>query len=443
MGLVTGVCLSTKGHHVTCLDIDPSVVDKLNRGEPHIHEKGLHGMLAHVTGRRIFTAARAEPEALEGKDITIIAVGTPSVNGSIDLSSVGHAGRMFAGHIASSGQYSSVVLKSTVVPGTTDSYLRGIIEQESGRKLGEFGLGMNPEFLREGEAIDDFMRPDRIVIGYEDNRTRSLLEELYAPWDCPKLFVNTRTAEMIKYANNCLLATQISAVNELANIAAVLGGIDIHEVMKGVHLDRRWSPLLGDGQRICPGILTYLLPGCGFGGSCFPKDVQALLGQAGSLGVSGRILEAVLETNRHQPLEVTRLLEIGLGNLHGKRVAILGLAFKPGTDDMRESPSIPIIHSLLAAGATVAAADPVAFENATRMFDAPGLSIHSMWQEAVAGAAAVALITAWPQYAAIDPDDLKSLMGGDLIIDARAILDMERFSGFRVCKIGFTPKGMK
>jgi UDPglucose 6-dehydrogenase/GDP-mannose 6-dehydrogenase len=312
VGLVTGVCLSAKGHKVTCLDINPGIVKRLNQGEPHLYEKGLRELLSSVISNGLFRAALAEPQALEGSSITIIAVGTPSVNGSIDLSSVGNAGLLFARYLKGTRRYSSVVLKSTVIPGTTDTYLRTIIEHESGMVLGEFGLGMNPEFLREGEAIEDFMEPDRIVIGYEDNTTKSLLEELYSPWGCTKLFVNTRTAEMIKYANNCLLATQISAVNELANIASAVSGVDIFEVMQGIHLDKRWSPILEDGQRVQPEILTYLRPGCGFGGSCFPKDVEALLSQARSLNAPALILEAVLEylvlpSNRAQTISENHL----------------------------------------------------------------------------------------------------------------------------------------
>jgi UDPglucose 6-dehydrogenase len=440
VGLVTGVCLSAKGHNVTCLDIDPTIVKKLNQGKPHIYEKGLQELLSYVISTGLFKAILAGPEALEGSDITIIAVGTPSVDGSIDLSSVGSAGRLFARYLKESQKYSSVVLKSTAVPGATDTYLKNIIEQESGMTLGEFGLGMNPEFLREGEAIEDFMEPDRIVIGYEDNGTKSLLEELYSPWNCNKLFVNTRTAEMIKYANNCLLATQISAVNELANIAAAIGGVDIQDVMEGIHLDKRWSPILKDGQRVYPGILTYLRPGCGFGGSCFPKDVEALLSQARLMSVPARILEAVLETNKQQPLEIIRLLESGLGTLKGKRVTVLGLAFKPGTDDIRESPALTVIPSLLDCGAEVSAADPIAFRNAEKHFSSSDISIHADWRRAVKGADAVVVLTSWQDFIEIEPDVLMNLMEGDLIVDARAILNRDKFRDFRLIRIGCTPR---
>src|ERR1035441_9753931 len=276
VGLVSGVCLAAKGHEVVCLDLRAEVVEKLNRAQPHIHEPGLPELLRRVISETRFRATLSRDDALRDASLILIAVGTPSAEGRIDLQHIATAAQQIGACLKSSGRFVAVVVKSTVVPGTTDGPVRKILEESSGKKLGQFGLGMNPEFLREGNAVADFMNPDRIVLGHEDAETRRLLGELYRPWSCEKLEVNTRTAEMIKYANNCLLATQISAVNELANLCSKIGNVDVLQVMAGVHLDKRWNPLDPAGRRVNPAILSYLLPGCGFGGSCFPKDVQAL-----------------------------------------------------------------------------------------------------------------------------------------------------------------------
>ena len=338
VGLVSGVCLAAKGHYVTCVDINPNVVAKLNKGVPHIYECGLEELLKDSLNARQFSATTDLHAGLKTADLVIIAVGTPTRDGVIDLTYVREAARSIGAYMKATGRSLAVVVKSTVVPGTTDTVVKQEIEAALGLKFPAFGLGMNPEFLREGEAIVDFMEPDRIVLGHEDNRTLALLEELYAPWSCDKVRVNTRTAELIKYANNALLATQISAINEIANLSAAVGGIDIMDVVRGVALDKRWSPVV-DGKRVSPPILDYLIPGCGFGGSCFPKDVKALRSQGRNLGLEMSLLNSVLEVNDAQPDQVVRILESHLGDLAGRRVLVLGLAFKPGTDDVRESAS--------------------------------------------------------------------------------------------------------
>ena len=236
VGLVSGVCLASKGHNVTCLDLWQEVVDDLNRGKPHIHEEGLHSLLSNVLKTKKFRVRKASLKNFGNPELIIIAVGTPSQKGKINLAHVQNAAKLVGNYLRRAKRFVSVIVKSTVVPGTTDTFVRKVLERASGKKLGAFGLGMNPEFLREGAAVEDFLAPDRIVLGHETPETLRHLETLYAPWDCDKLPVNSRTAEMIKYVSNCLLATQISAVNELANLAAVLGGIDSCEVMQGIHL---------------------------------------------------------------------------------------------------------------------------------------------------------------------------------------------------------------
>lgn len=440
VGLVTGVGLAARGHTVTCVDVNPQIIEMLNRGEVAIYERGLDAILVDVQEAGRFRATMHFAEAVNESELSIIAVGTPDTHGQIDLRHVQEAAMDIGRALGDKSSYHTVVVKSTVLPGTTDSVILPILEEFSGKKLGKFGLGVNPEFLREGNALEDFMKPDRIVLGSDDALSAKKLMELYAGWEVDFVEVNMRTAEMIKYVNNCLLATQISVTNEIANLVTALGGIDIVEVMHGVYLDRRWNPIDSDGQRVNPGILTYLFPGCGFGGSCLPKDIQALIAQGKQLGLPMWVMDAVLKVNNEQPLQVVSLLTQALEDLHGKRIAVLGLAFKPNTDDVRQSPALPIIRDLLTKGVYVTATDPVAYAKAKQELARLRVPIHADWREAVQDADAVVFATGWDEYRTISPKELKSLMSGDLIVDARHVLPATGFAGqFRIYKIGNVP----
>jgi UDPglucose 6-dehydrogenase len=432
VGLITGVCLASRAHDVTVVDLSQPVVDGLNQGRPHIYERQLDGLLRSVLDAGRFRATTDLAKAATESDVIIVAVGTPSVDGAIDLTQVRASSASIGALLARNREHRSVVIKSTVLPGTTDTVVRQTLEA-SGLRAGEFGLGMNPEFLREGEAIDDFMHPDRIVLGHEDARTLARLEELYASWDCEKLRVNTRTAELIKYANNALLATQISTMNEIANLAGAIGGIDAMEVVEGVQLDGRWSPRI-DGRRVSPGVLRYLVPGCGFGGSCFPKDVQALRTQGESLGLPMAVLNAVLTVNETQPEQVLQILSRELGDLRSRSCLVLGLAFKPDTDDVRESASIKIVRSLLAAGAGVAAHDPIAAPNFARALgnDRTRVAFVDDWRAAAARADVIVIATAWAEYEGLADLDL----AGKTVFDARRMFEPARLAGARYLSIG-------
>ena len=431
VGLVSGVCLAAKGHHVTCVGITPHIVESLNRGVPTIYEIGLEALLQEAIRAGRFKATTDLTNALTESEGAIIAVGTPSEKGIIDLTYVRAVACQIGAFIKTRDSFLPVIVKSTVVPGTTDSVVRQEIEAASGKKLGAFGLGMNPEFLREGNAVLDFMEPDRIVLGYEDAGTLAFLQTLYAPWACDKLAVNTRTAEMIKYSNNALLAVQISAVNELANLATAIGGIDILDVMKGVHLDKRWNPIV-DGKRVAPDILTYLIPGCGFGGSCFPKDVQAIRSQGEQAGLPMAMLNAVLAINEAQPLEVLAILERELGTLAGKSCLVLGLAFKPDTDDVRESASLHIIRALLDKGARVSAHDPIAAENFKRAFGPSGVTYCQDWKAAVPAMDIIIVATRWSEYIELCDQNL----AGKTVFDARRLLASAATKEARYLSIG-------
>lgn len=440
VGLVSGTCLAAKGHAVRMLDLRPEVVESINRGVPTIHEAGLPELLADVVAKRRLVASIASPEAVGDAEVVLLCVGTPSKDGAIDLSQIRAAAAMVGRWLRSHDQFAAVVVKSTVVPGTTDTLVRGVLESESGRTVGAsgFGLGMNPEFLREGEAVGDFMNPDRIVFGHEDAGTLVLLRRLYDPWICDKLAVNTRTAEMIKYANNCLLAVQISAMNELANVAAAVGGIDFMDVFRGVTADKRWNPITENGRRATPGILSYLVPGCGFGGSCFPKDVEAMRTLASASGVEPRILQAVLDVNADQPVSVLRPFLDSLGpEPCGRTVLLLGLSFKPGTDDVRESASLRMARYLAGVGVRVLAHDPIAARNALKAVGAGVVECIDDWQAALPGADGVVLATRWPEYAALG--ERPATLEGKVFLDARRMFAPDTFPRTRHVAVGFTP----
>lgn len=435
VGLVSGVCLASRGHQIVCIDRNPEIIESLNAGRPTIFERGLEPMLTEVLANGLFAASDDLQTHLANSDVAMIAVGTPSEQGAIDLSQVLDVASAIGGFLRHSNQPLSVIVKSTVLPGTTDGPVRSVIEETSGKPLGQqWGLGMNPEFLREGEAIDDFNLPDRIVLGAEDETTRQRLRDMYAPWaTAEKIETNTRTAELIKYANNALLATQISAINEIANLASRLGGIDFDEVVHGVTADKRWSPLTPAG-RVRPGIIDYLVPGCGFGGSCFPKDVQALRTQGRTLNQPMDILEAVLTVNSRQPGEIIRLLQQALPVLEGRPITVLGLAFKPGTDDVRESASAGMIKYLLAAGAKVSAHDPIAGEHFLQAN--PGLTgkiqLIDDWQQAITGAEVIIVATCWPHYTDL-PTHTHS---GQVIVDPRHMFAPSVFKTARYLSVG-------
>jgi UDPglucose 6-dehydrogenase len=430
VGLVTGVCLAEKGHDVTCVESDAAKLARIRAGEPPFHEGGLGDLLRKHNGGR-FCATESVEHAISTTDLTLIAVGTPFDGKAIDLSFVLGASDEVGRAIARSGRYHVVVVKSTVVPGTTIGPVRERLEASSGLKAGSgFGLGANPEFLTEGQAIDDFMHPDRIVIGGIDERSLRALEELYAGFaGVPIIRTNPTTAEMIKYASNSLLATMISFSNEIADLCTAIGGVDARDVMRGVHASAYLTVPSGNGVRLDAPIASFLEAGCGFGGSCLPKDVSALVAHGRTRGVEMGVLREVMAVNRMRPARVIEHLERGLSTLRAKHVAVLGLAFKPDTDDVRESPAFPIIRRLLEAGATVSAYDPVANEPAQRALAEPAVRYASSVKEAIAEADAVVVVTRWKEFEAL-PALVRGLARTPLVFDGRRMLDAGAFARY-------------
>ncbi len=421
VGLVSGACLADKGHQVTCIDLDKTKVDRINKGDPPIFENGLEDLLKRNIGTRL-KATLDTRQAVLDSDLTLIAVGTPFDGKVIDLKYVKEAARVIGAALKEKNSYHVVVVKSTVVPGTTDKVVLPILEEASGKKAGrDFGVGMNPEFLTEGEAISDFMDPDRIVLGGIDARSQDAQDELYAAFkDAPRLRTNNSTAEMIKYASNALLATMISFSNELANLGSTLGGIDSAEVMAGLHLGRYLNPVLADGTRISPAINSFLMAGCGFGGSCLPKDVSALAAHGRAIGLPMNLLSAVLDINAKQPDQVFRLLGKHFPSLAGKRIAVLGLSFRPDTNDMRESPAIPIVKRLAAEKAIVTGYDPAAKAEAAHIFGNI-ISLADSLDACLKDADAVILVTRWKEFNQV-PAKLKAMAKPPVLIDGRRML---------------------
>jgi UDPglucose 6-dehydrogenase len=442
VGLVSGVCLAENGHDVICVDVDRSKVDQLNAGVVPIYEQGLEPLLKkHLGGR--FRATTELREAILGTELSLIAVGTPFDGERIDLRFIREAAHQIGEVLREKSDYHVVVVKSTVIPGTTLEVVLPILESSSGKRAGrDFGLGMNPEFLREGCAVDDFLSPDRIVLGALDERTGSVLEELYRPFaNAEKLKTSPQTAEVIKYAANSLLAMLISFSNEIGNLCSALNDVDAIDVMRGVHLDKRLSPIDANGRRIVPEIATYLMPGCGFGGSCFPKDLKALVSFGKQAGAGMDLLESVLTVNMHQPTKMLTLLRKHFPALEGVRVAVLGLAFKPGTDDVRESPALPILCELLAQGAIVTAYDPVVKRGQLQLPGAERITFAESLPEAIRDTQAILLLTRWPEFKRL-PKLVADLEDPPLVIDGRRLLfppDLAKYEGIGLGKLRLNP----
>ncbi|HZL30492.1 MAG TPA: UDP-glucose/GDP-mannose dehydrogenase family protein [Pseudolabrys sp.] len=437
VGLVSGVCLAEIGVDVVCVDSDAGKIERIRKGETPIHENGLESLLAKHIGRRL-TATTAAEAALLDSSVSMIAVGTPFDGERIDLSQVEAAARKIGEVLRTRDDYHVVVVKSTVIAGTTAGPVREILEAVSGKRAGiDFGLAMNPEFLREGAAVADFMNPDRIVIGGIDGRSIATVRKLYRPFierGVPIFETNCDTAEMIKYTNNALFATMISFSNEIGNLCARLPGVDVLDVMAGVHLDKRLSPRLATGETIRPRMLEYLAAGCGFGGSCFPKDVKALAAHARALALEPRMLDSLIEVNRTQFLELVRQLERHIPVLAGSRIAVLGLAFKPESDDIRESPAISLIEALIARGCSISAFDPLAAAGFRRKFPNWPVRYGNSVEATIEHAEAVVIVTRWKEFGRL-PALVAGMVTQPLIVDGRRMFrpgDFPRYAGIGV-----------
>ena len=421
VGLVTGACFAEFGVDVTCVDVDEEKIERLKKGIMPIYEPGLEQLVAKNTQAGRLHVTTNVKEAIEQALVIFLAVGTPpKPDGSPDLSYIEAAVGSIADYM---NDYKVVVTKSTVPIGTGE-HIRALINERK-KIRSNFGVVSNPEFLREGAAINDFMRPDRVVIGSRDEEAIAIMKDLYRPLyliEAPFVITSLEAAELTKYAANAFLATKVSFINEIANLCEKIG-CDVHDVARGIGMDKR----IGS---------KFLHPGPGYGGSCFPKDTRALASVARHFGSDSLIVDAVIEVNRRQGEEMLTKIKRLVGELKGKNIAILGLAFKPETDDMREAPSVGIIRGLLQEGASIRAYDPVAKHEAMKVL--PELDYVDDEYAAVSDADALVFVTEWNQFRALDMSRIRDLMKTPRIADLRNICDPEdmRELGFEYAGVG-------
>jgi UDPglucose 6-dehydrogenase len=425
VGTVTGTCFADLGNHVTCVDVSEQRIARLRTGDPVIYEPGLAELLRKNLGAGRLEFTTDATAAVASADVIFICVGTPPRStGEADLSYVQAVARTIGKHMRG---YKIVINKSTVPVGTYALVQRAVREAQEGPEVA-FDVVSNPEFLREGSAVADSQNPDRVVIGVESERARAVLETLYRPVvraGQTIMFTTIPSAEMIKYASNAMLATRISFMNEISHLCESMGA-DVKEVARGMGLDRRIGPL-------------FLDAGCGYGGSCFPKDVKALAHLLEQQGLTSTLLQAVTYINERQKMTVVQKLKRFLPALDGATVAIWGLAFKPRTDDIREAPAITVIEELLRGYATVRAYDPEAVENTRRVFpDASRVYFAKSAYEALEGADALVILTDWDEFRAPDLLRMKESMRRPIIVDGRNILDPRdmKFMGFSYGSMG-------
>jgi UDPglucose 6-dehydrogenase len=433
VGLVTAVCFAKKGHRVLGIDPDHHRLEKIRTTEPPFFEPRLAEYLKEVVGDGALSVTD-DPLSNVQSDLAYITVGTPSNrDGSIDLTYVENAATAIGQSLRDSGHYQLVVIRSTVTPGTARNLVKPVIERESGKTAGkEFGLCSNPEFLREGNAIQDAEFPDRIILGSEDPEATKKLEdfckEFHSEHTPPIIRTTHENAELIKYANNAFLAMKVSFINIIANIAERVSGADVQAIAAGIGLDERV------GSR-------FLNAGLGWGGSCFLKDLRALLSYSRALGYDADLIEAVIRANEEQKQRAVELAKQALGSLRKKRIALLGLAFKPQTDDIREAVSIPIIRALLAEGATVVAYDPAAMQNARTIFR-DRINYAKDQIECIDRADCCIIVTEWKQFRTIPPSTFIERMRQPIVIDGRRVYDADEFlrAGIQFSGIGLGPK---
>ncbi len=420
VGLCTAVGFASKGNKILAVDKDPEKIDSINSGVPPFHEPELEGFLQKATKGGYLKCIVDLREAILNTDVTFVTVGTPSkADGSIDLKQIQDSAIEIGKALNKKSEYQLIVVKSTVLPGTTENMVKPILEEWSNKHCGsDFGLCMNPEFLREGCAMHDTLHPDRVIIGEYDVKSGGTLEGLYqsfyAEKNPPILRTNLPTAELIKYANNSFLATKISYINTVANICERIPGTDSATVAKGIGLDDRINP-------------RFLRAGLGYGGSCFPKDLKALIAFSEQQNYVPTMLQSVQKVNDDQAKHAVELVKRELRELKDKKIVILGLAFKPNTDDMREARSIQIINQLLDAGANVTAYDPFAVANAKSVFKTR-ISYASSPINCLKNADCCIIVTEWEEFKQLKPEDFTKNMNQAILIDGRRIYNPKTFS---------------
>ena len=437
VGLTTGICLSSLDHKITIFDLDEKKLNKISERKLPFFEKGLGEILEHVIDKKNLIPQNSMNELVKNTDGCFICVGTPTKNNSIDLTQIINSVKSVTESIVNNQKNNyKIIIRSTIVPNTSKEIILPILNE----KLSElgFGLAVVPEFLREGNALDDFMNPDKIVIGSLDDDTNQFVKEIFSEFEkkCTIVETNLETSELIKYTNNAFFSMLISFSNEIANVAEKIPGVDPYEILKAVVSDKRITSKI-DNNKVIPSLESYLIPGCGFGGSCFPKDVQALLDYSNKNNVETPLLKAILDINAERPNKMVLLAESVLSSLKDKKITVLGLTFKPDTDDLRSSPSIDAINLLLEKNAKVFAFDPILKSNPNIIKLPNGCNISENIEDALNESNLVMVFTKWNEFKNLNSELLKKFMKNPLIIDGRGFLEKEKFDAGTYFKIGY------
>ena len=438
VGLTTGICLASGNHKISIFDTDVDKLWKINEKELPFFENGLQEMLEDTIDSNSLVTVQNLNQLVEQTDGCFICVGTPTENNSIDLTQIINAIKSLASSIKDANKKNyEIIIRSTIIPNTAKNTILPILNE----KLSElkFGLSVVPEFLREGNALNDFMNPDKIVIGSLDKNSRVFVKNIFQNYKdkCEFIETNLESAELIKYTNNAFFSMLISFSNEIANISEKIPGVDSHKILKALISDKRITSIVNN-ERIVPSLESYLIPGCGFGGSCFPKDVQAILDYAKKNKIKTPLLNAILEINAERPNKMVILSESILGTLKNKRVSILGLTFKTETNDLRSSPALDAIDILLKKGANISTFDPI-LKSKSDLVELPNeCKICFRIEDALRDSDVVMIFTKWSEFKSLDAKFLKQFMKNPIIIDGRGFLDKEKFDTGTYFKIGYS-----
>ena len=438
VGLTTAICLATMKHEISIFDINEEKIKQIYEKKLPFFEKGLQEMLENVISSRNLIPAKNLNELVDNTEGCFICVGTPTKANSIDLTQIINAVKSLADSIKHNDKSDyKIIIRSTIIPNTARNTILPILCD----KLSElkFGLCVAPEFLREGNALDDFMNPDKIVIGSSDKSSIIFVKKIFQNFEDKCEFIETslESAELIKYTNNAFFSMLISFSNEIANISEKIPGVDSYEILKALVSDKRITSIINN-ERIVPSLESYLIPGCGFGGSCFPKDVQAILDYANKNKIKTPLLKAILEINAERPNKMVILSESILGTLKNKKISILGLTFKPETDDLRSSPALDAIEILLEKGANISTFDPILKSKPDLVKLPKECKICSSIEDALRDSDVAMIFTKWSEFKSLDTKFLKQFMENPIIIDGRGFLDKEKFDAGTYFKIGYS-----
>jgi UDPglucose 6-dehydrogenase len=436
VGLTTGICLASMKHKISIFDVNKEKIKQIQDKKLPFFENGLQEMLNHVISSNNLIPVNSLNEFVKNTEGCFICVGTPTKDHSIDLSQIIDAVKSLTDSIIANDKKNyQIIIRSTVIPNTAKNTIFPILNNTLSKL--SFGLSVVPEFLREGKALDDFMNPDKIVIGSLNENSKIFVKEIFHDFKdkCEFIETNPESAELIKYTNNAFFSMLISFSNEIANISEKIPGVDAHEILKALISDKRITSIVNN-KKIIPSLNSYLIPGCGFGGSCFPKDVQAILDYANKNRIDTPLLKAILDINAERPNKMILLSESILGTLKNKKIAILGLTFKPDTDDLRSSPSLDAIKILLEKGAKISTFDPMIKSNLMKLPEECNVCFKI--EDALKDSDIVMIFTKWSEFELLDSNFLKQFMKNPLIIDGRGYLDKNKFDRGTFFKIGFT-----